>query len=113
MVGIADDITDIEDPNSINLDEVAKMGKECIPLSAFPPSKLSSADAFDLANTPKYGRARSTLHDRVAADVLIPCNDYLQTINETDWGSYLVDDAVTKSSSKVIIKVIKGRYSWE
>lgn len=104
VVGIADGTAAIEDPNGVDLDELAKMAKESVPLSSFPPSKLSSAGAFHLANTPQGARARNTLHNRVIADVFVPCGGRPQTINERNWRSYLIDDDVTKPSSKLIVE---------
>jgi len=92
VVGICDGTATVEDEGGIDLEELLRLMRSNLPLSDFDPEKLGKGGRFALADTTEGRDLRNTMHNRVKADVLVPCGGRPATINEDNWRNFLGED---------------------
>lgn len=92
VVGICDGTATVEDEGGIDLDELLRLMRSNLPLADFDADKIGKGGRFALADTTEGRDLRNTMHNRVKADVLVPCGGRPATINEDNWRSFLGED---------------------
>ena len=92
VVGICDGTATVEDEGGIDLDELLRLMRSNLPLADFDADKLGRGGRFALADTTEGRDLRNTMHNRVKADVLVPCGGRPATINEDNWRGFLGED---------------------
>ena len=102
VVGIADGSGSAEDPNGFQRDEILRLVKASLPISAIQPRTLSPAGRVVPVTGADGPRLRNTLHNRVVADAFVTAGGRPSTINENNWRQYLKPDGTP--SSRVIVE---------
>ncbi|MBK8010695.1 MAG: NAD-glutamate dehydrogenase [Deltaproteobacteria bacterium] len=102
VVGIADGSGSAEDPNGFQREEILRLVKASLPISAIQPRTLSPAGRVVPVTGADGPRLRNTLHNRVVADAFVTAGGRPSTINEGNWRQYLTADGTP--SSRVIVE---------
>ncbi len=91
------------DPSGLDHEELLRLVKEEKPTSEFSPARLKSKEAFLVkADTPEGVKIRNELHNKVVADVFLPCGGRPDTINLKNWAKFLTPEG--KPSAQAIIE---------
>ena len=102
VVGIADASGCAEDPNGLDHEELSRLVHMGLPIGHFDPSKLSSDGALHSADTPEGVKKRNSMHNRLVADIFVPCGGRPGTIDTTNYKQFLREDGTP--SSKLIVE---------
>ncbi|MBC8309950.1 MAG: NAD-glutamate dehydrogenase [Planctomycetes bacterium] len=102
ILGIADGSGCGEDPDGLDHNELLRLFREALPISAFDPSKLGTRGTISSIDDPEGIHLRNTLHDRIECDAFIPCGGRPATIHGGNWKNYLKKDG--SPSARVIVE---------
>jgi len=102
IVGIADHSGSAEDLEGLDHDELVRLVENSLSISNFDESKLSNEGNLHLVSTEEGVNKRNTMHNRVSADVFIPCGGRPNTIDKHNYRNFLMDDG--KPSSPLIVE---------
>lgn len=103
VVAIADGTGCAEDPAGLDWDELLRLVKEDQGIAGFDPAKLSKRGGRVLPATDKAGEdARNSLHNRIVADLFVPCGGRPATINDDNWQQFLAPGG--RPSAKAMVE---------
>jgi glutamate dehydrogenase len=103
VVAIGDGTGCAEDPRGLDWDELLRLVKESKGIAAFNTAKLSGHGSRVCPATDKAGEeARNTLHNRIAADLFVPCGGRPYTINDENWKAFLAPGG--KPSARAMVE---------
>lgn len=97
IVGIADHSGCAEDSDGLNQDELLRLFKAGKSISHFSTAQLGSNGVLHTVNTPEGVKARNSMHNRLEADAFIPCGGRPNTIDITNYRSFLKADGTPSS----------------
>lgn len=102
IIALGDGTGCAADPEGLDWNELLRLFREAKGIAHFAPGKLRGVGAHV---TPAVDKAseelRNQLHNRVRADLFIPCGGRPYTINDKNWQDFLVDG---RPSAKAMIE---------
>lgn len=102
VVAISDGTGLAEDPAGLDWDELVRLADAGQGIAAYAPARLRSTEGRVLAVSDAASeRARNTLHERVRADLFVPCGGRPYTINEGNWRAFLQADGTPSARGMV------------
>jgi glutamate dehydrogenase len=103
VVAISDGTGSAYDPAGLDWDELLRLVAEALGIARFSPAKLHHGEAAVVPATDKAGeQLRNNLHNRVDADLFLPCGGRPNTINEQNWRDFLRPDG--KPSARAMVE---------
>ena len=102
IVGIADHSGSAEDPNGLDHVELLRLVENSLSIGNFDESKLSAEGNLYLVSTEEGVNKRNTMHNRVSADVFVPCGGRPNTIDKHNYKNFLLDNG--KPSSPLVVE---------
>lgn len=98
IVGIADGSGVGEDAAGLDHEELLRLFREGLPISAFSPAKLGPKGSVVSVDSPGGPQLRNTLHNRLVTDAFVPGGGRPATINDGNWRDYLRPDGTPSSA---------------
>lgn len=92
VVGVADHSGCAEDPEGLDHDELLRLMKASLCISNFNPSKLGSQGILHDVSTEEGIKGRNSMHNRLEADVFLPCGGRPNTIDINNYKQFLKAD---------------------
>ncbi len=103
VVAISDGTGSAHDPAGLDWDELGRLVRESLGIARFSPARLHGGAAAVVPATDKAGeQLRNSLHNRVDADLFLPCGGRPNTINEQNWREFLKPDG--KPSARAMVE---------
>mmetsp|Transcript_2723 Transcript_2723/g.5626 ORF Transcript_2723/g.5626 Transcript_2723/m.5626 type:complete len:1061 (-) Transcript_2723:680-3862(-) len=102
VVGMADGTACIEDPDGLNMSELLRMVEDALPLSQFSEAALGPGGSLYLTDKFEGTLKRDTMHNRVPADVFLPCGGRPGTINVRNFREFLTESG--EASSTLVVE---------
>lgn len=102
VLGVADGMGVAEDPEGLDLDELVHLFNAAQPISEFDQSKLSKDGLVLKASTEEGLSRRNSMAFRIKSDAFIPAGGRPNTINSSNWKSFLLEDGKTPSSALIV-----------
>jgi glutamate dehydrogenase len=102
VVAISDGTGAVRDAAGLDWDELLRLVRESQGVARFNPARLSADAAVVPATDKASEQVRNTLHNRIDADLFIPCGGRPYTINEQNWRDFLRPDG--KPSARAMVE---------
>jgi len=103
VVGVSDGSGSAEDPAGLAWGELLRLVRGARPIAEFDRAQLGPEGQLHLCDDGDEGiKARNTMHNRVRADVFIPCGGRPNTIHKGNYRAFLLEDGVTPSSGLIV-----------
>lgn len=92
FMGIADHSGCAEDPGGLDHEELMRLFQSGLCISHYDSAKLSSSGIVHTVDTPEGVKARNSMHNRLETDAFLPCGGRPNTIDITNYKSFLKAD---------------------
>lgn len=102
ILGIADASGCAEDPAGLDIDELVRLVRAGLPITAFSAERLSPRGRVVGIDEPDGMQLRNSMHNRIASDAFIPAGGRPGTIDGDSWEAFLTADG--QPSSRVIVE---------
>ncbi|MHC5067104.1 MAG: NAD-glutamate dehydrogenase domain-containing protein [Planctomycetota bacterium] len=92
VVAIADGSGCATDPDGLAWQQLLQLVDQGLPIAAFDPDALSSRGQVVSVTDRASEELRNTLHNRIQADIFIPCGGRPYTMDDRNWRDFLDED---------------------